>query len=74
MVVMMMVMVVMMPVGQPDDDARPISVMMMVVVMVILRELDISVRGSRGPLLVDRLQERARIRDRLQELGIGVGP
>jgi hypothetical protein len=73
-VVMMMVVVMMvMPMGQPDDDARPISVMMMVV-MVILRELDISVPRRRWLLLVDRLQERARIRDRLQQLGIGVGP
>jgi hypothetical protein len=72
-VMMMVVMVMMMPMGHPDDDTRPISVMM-VVVMVILRELDISIRGRRRPLFVDRLQERARIRDRLQQLGIGVGP
>jgi len=71
--VVMMMMVVMMPMGQPDDDARPIRVMMMVV-MVILRELDISIRGRRGSLFVDCLQECARVRDRLQELGIGVGP
>ena len=72
-VVMMVVVMMVMPMGQPDDDARPISVMMMVV-MVILRELDISVPRRRWLLLVDRLQERARIRDRLQQLGIGVGP
>jgi hypothetical protein len=46
---------------------------MMVVVMVILRELDISIRGRRGSLFVDRLQQRARIRDRLQQIGIGIG-
>jgi len=72
MVVVMMVMVVM-PMRHPDDDARPISVMM-VVMMVILRELDIAVGGSRRPLLVDRLQQRGRIRDRLEQFGIGVGP
>jgi hypothetical protein len=75
MVVMMMVVMVvmMMPMRHPDDDARPVSVMM-VVMMVILRELDITIRGSRRPLFVNRLQQRGRIRDRLQELGIGVGP
>jgi hypothetical protein len=72
-VMMMVVMVVMMPMRHPDDDARPVSVMM-VVMMVILRELDITIRGSRRPLFVNRLQQRGRIRDRLQELGIGVGP
>jgi hypothetical protein len=72
-VIVVVVVMMVMPMGQPDDDARPISVMMMVV-MVILRELDISVPGRRWLLLVDRLQERARIRDRLQQLGIGVGP
>jgi hypothetical protein len=70
---MMMVVMMMMPMGHPDDDARPVRVMMMVV-MVILRELDISIRGRRGSLFVNCLQECARVRDRLQELGIGVGP
>jgi hypothetical protein len=73
MVVVMMVMVVVMPMGHPDDDARPISVMVMVVVMVILRELNISILRRRGPLLVERLQQRAGIRDRLQQVGIGIG-
>jgi hypothetical protein len=71
--VMMMVMVVM-PVRDDHDPRSAISVVMVVVMMVILRELDISIRGRRRLLFVDHLQERARIRDRLQELGIGVGP
>jgi len=72
-VVMVMVMVVVVPVRDDHDPRSAISVVMMMVVMVILRELDIAVGGRRGPL-VDRLQEHARIRDRLQQLGIGVGP
>ena len=73
-VVMMVVVVVVMPVRDDHDPRSAISMVMVVVMMVILRELDIAVGGCRGPLLVDRLQEHARIRDRLQELGIGVGP
>jgi hypothetical protein len=73
-IVVMVVVMVVMPMGHPDDDARPISVMMMMmVVMVILRELDISVPRRRRPLFVERLQQRARIRDRLQQVGIGIG-
>ena len=73
--VMVMVMMVVVPVRDDHDPRSAISVvMMMMVVMVILRELDIAVGGRRGPLFVDRLQEHARIRDRLQQLGIGVGP
>ena len=71
-VMVMMMMVVVVPMRHPDDDARPISVMMMVV-MVILRELDISVPRRRRPLFVERLQQRARIRDRPQQVGIGIG-
>jgi|HubBroStandDraft_4_1064222.scaffolds.fasta_scaffold1260880_1 hypothetical protein len=70
--VVMVVMVVMMPVGHPDDDARPISVVM-VMVVVVLREPDVSVPRRRRLLLVERLQQRARIRDRLQQVGIGIG-
>jgi hypothetical protein len=73
-VVVMMMMMVVMPVRDDHNPRSPISVVMVVMVMVILRELDIAVGGRRGPLFVDRLQEHARIRDRLQELGIGVGP
>ena len=74
-VVVVMVMVMMVVPMRDDHDPRSaISVVMMMVVMVILRELDIAVGGRRGPLFVDRLQEHARIRDRLQQFGIGVGP
>ena len=73
--VMVMVMMVVVPVRDDHDPRSAISVvMMMMVVMVILRELDIAIGGRRRPLFVDRLQEHARIRDRLQQLGIGVGP
>jgi hypothetical protein len=71
-VVVMVMMMVVVPVRDDHDPRSAISVMM-VVVVVILRELDIAVGGRRGPLFVDRLQEHARIRDRLQQLGIGVG-
>ena len=74
-VVVVMVMVMMVVPMRDDHDPRSaISVVMMMVVMVILRELDIAVGGRRRPLFVDRLQEHARIRDRLQQFGIGVGP
>jgi hypothetical protein len=73
-VMVMVMMVVVVPVRDDHDPRSAISVVMMMVVMVILRELDIAVGGRRGPLFVDRLQEHARIRDRLQQLGIGVGP
>ena len=59
----MMVMVVMMP---------P-AMVMMVVVMVPVGELDAFRLPARALLLVQRLQACARIRDRLQQFGIGVG-
>jgi hypothetical protein len=74
MMVVMVMMMVVMPVRNDHDPRSTISVVMVVVMMVILRELDVSVLCLRGPLLVDRLQQRARIRDRLQQFGIGVGP
>src|SRR5262245_17002863 len=77
---MMMVMVVVMMVvvipamRHHDDGPVEIGAVMMMVVMMILRELD-------GPLLpagqlpiVERLQLRCRIRDRVQKLGVGIGP
>ena len=59
----MMVMVVVMP---------P-AIVMMVVVMVPVGELNAALFGARALLLVQRLEPRAGIRDRLQQFGVGVG-
>jgi len=74
MVVVMVMMMVVMPVRDDHDPRSAISVVMVVMMVVILRELDIAVGGRRGPLFVDCPQLHARIRDRLQQLRIGVGP
>lgn len=72
-VVVMMVMVMMtVPERQRNHDVTTIMVMMMVVMM-ILRELHIARIGCRILLLVDCLQHRAGVPDRLQEIGIGMG-
>jgi len=71
-VMMMVVMVVTVPERQRKHDARTMVVVMMMV-MVMIRELYIARIGRRTLLLVDRLQRRAGVRDRLQEIGIGMG-
>lgn len=67
-VVVMMVMVVPM---RPHHDHRAVPVMMMVVVMVAHLH-DLSVGWLSALLAVHRLQDDAGIRDRLQQIGIGV--
>jgi hypothetical protein len=69
MVVMMMV-VVTVPERQRKHDVRTTVVVMM---MVMIRELQIARIGRRTLLLVDCLQYRAGVRNRLQEIGIGMG-
>ena len=75
MMVMMMVMVVVVtvPERQRKHDARTMVVVMMMVMMVMIRELHIARIGRRTLMLIDRLQHRAGVRDRLQEIGIGMG-
>jgi hypothetical protein len=61
----MVMMMVMMPV--------PATVMMVVVMMMVVRELDAPLTGPCRFLLIQRLQLCARIRDRLEQFGIGGG-
>ena len=67
---MVMVVVVTVPERQRKHDARTMVVVMM---MVMIRELHIARIGRRTLMLIDRLQHRAGVRDRLQEIGIGMG-
>ena len=69
----MMVVVVPVPERQRKHDVRATVVVMMMMVVVVVRELHIARIGRRILLLVDRLQYRAGVRYRLQEIGIGVG-
>ena len=73
MVMVVVVVVVTVPERQRKHDARTMVVVMMMVMMVMIRELHIARIGRRTLLLVDRLQRRAGVRDRLQEVGIGMG-
>ena len=85
-VVMVMVIMMMMAVSGHDDDPGPITiiivsailaVVMMVVVMMMmieLGELHISVRRLGRRRFIDSLQQRSRVRDRLQQVGEGIRP
>jgi hypothetical protein len=72
----MMVVVVMVPMASDHDDrsATPMAVMVMVVVMMmmVLGKLDACV-GGRGLAFVDDLQDSRGVRDRLQQVGVGIG-
>ena len=68
--VMIMVVMVTVPERQRKHDVRTTVVVMMVV---MIRELHIARIGRRTLLPIDRLQYRAGVRDRLQEIGIGMG-
>jgi hypothetical protein len=65
----MMVVVMVMPVP-PDDDG---PVVMMMVVMVSLRQLHSGLRRCGRRPFIDHLQGRRRIRDWLQQVGVGIG-
>jgi hypothetical protein len=72
--VVMVMMMMMVPEGQRKHDARTMVVVMVMVVMVVMvRDLNVARIGRRILLLVDRLQHRAGVRDRLQQIGIGMG-
>jgi hypothetical protein len=81
----MVMVMMMMAVSGHDDDPGPITiiivsailavVMMVVVVMMIeLGELHISVRRLGRRRFIDSLQQRSRVRDRLQQVGEGIRP
>jgi hypothetical protein len=72
MVVVMMVVVTVPPDHDPDRTAPPMVVMVMVVVMMAeLRELNIGLCRRRSAFVHDP-QQRGRIRNRLQQVGIGI--
>jgi hypothetical protein len=83
MMVVVMVMVAVAGAGH-DDDAGTVTVrvsamvvvmvMMMVMMTVKLGKLDIFVRRLGRSGFIDRLQQRGRVRDRLQQLSEGIGP
>ena len=74
-----MVMVVMPPIApegperRPDHEASSVVVVVVVVMIVVLRQLNVAFLRCPALLFIHRLQQRACIRDRLQQLGIGVG-
>ena len=74
MMVMMMVVVVVVvvPVTADDDHrcAAPMAVVMVMMVVMILRELNARIR--RWGTFVQHLEGSRRVRDRLQQLSIGV--
>ena len=74
--VVVMMMVVVMPMASDHDHGSTtpmaVMVMVMVVVVMVLGELDVCV-GGRGLTFVDDLQDRRGIRDRLQQVGVGIG-
>lgn len=73
MVVMMMVVVVMPMASNHHDRATPrMAVVMMVMMVVHLSHLQISFRGFGRRLLIQRLQRFCRIRDRLEQVGVGI--
>jgi hypothetical protein len=66
---MVMMMVVMMPVA----PVVMVVVMMVMVVVMGLCELHSGLRRGSWRALIDHLQRCSRIRDRLQQFGIGIG-
>src|SRR5258708_29580408 len=82
MMVMMVVMVMTVSARHDDDAGRLIIpiisaisvVVVMMMVMVELGKLNVFVRrrGRRG--FIDRLQQRSRVRDRLEKVGEGIRP
>jgi hypothetical protein len=71
MVVMMMV-VVMVPMASNHDDRGTPHMAVVMVMVVHLRHLHISFRGFGRRLLIQRLQRFCRIRDRLEQVGVGI--
>jgi hypothetical protein len=69
MMVMMVVMMMVVPVA-PDDDG---SVVMVMMVVMSLCELHSGLRRGNRRALIDYLQRRRRIRDRLQQVGVRIG-
>ena len=68
-----MVVVVMMPMASNHDHrGTPRMAVVMVMMMVHLSQLHISLRGFGRRLLIQRLQRLCRIRDRLEQVGIGI--
>jgi hypothetical protein len=71
--VVMMMMVVMPMASYHDDRATPVMVVVMVMMMVVhLSQLHISFRGFGRRLLIQRLQRLGRIRDRFEQVGVGI--
>ena len=80
MVMMVVMVVVIPPAGRNHIDAWSVAiiavvmvVMMMVVVVVPLRHLHIAFRRFGRRLFIKRLQDFCGVRNRLEQLGIGVG-
>ncbi|MBV9457391.1 MAG: hypothetical protein JO141_07765 [Bradyrhizobium sp.] len=69
MMMMMVVVVVMVPVA-PDDDGPVVMVMM---VVMGLGELHSGLCRGNWRAFINHFQRRRRIRDRLQQVGIGIG-
>ena len=74
MVMMMVVVMVMMPMAPNHDDRAtpPMAVVMVVMVAVHLSQLHIPFCGFRRRLFIQRLQRFRRIRDRLEQVGVGI--
>ena len=74
MTVMVVMMVVVMPMASDHDDrATPhMAVVMVMMVVVHLSQLYVSFRGFGWRLFIQRLQHLSCIRDRCEQVGVGV--
>ena len=72
-VMVMMVMVVMPMASDHDDRGTPHMAVVMVMMMAVhLSQLDVPFRGFGRRLLIQRLQRLCRIRDRCEQVGVGI--
>ena len=74
MMMMVVVVMVVMPMASDHNDraAPPMAVVMVMMMMVHLGHQHISFRGFGRRLLIQRLQRLCRIRDRCEQVGVGI--
>lgn len=72
--VMVVMMMVVMPMASNHDDRAtpPMAVVMVMMMAVHLSQLHIPFRGFGRRLLIQRLQRLCRIRDRCEQVGVGI--
>ena len=68
------VLIIVTAVAIPAVEAVMMVMVVVMMVIIVLRQLDIFARCGGRSGFVDSSQQRSRIRDRLQEVGVGIGP